>query len=462
MKPSKTVLLRQLKKMQLDVDKTPESLEKWKMFLDRIELTYSQYEDSIYLLKRSLELSSEEMMTELERNKAINLQLAQAGKMAALGTLASGIAHELNNPLAAIKGFADLLRVRGHNLSEEKKSDYLSRILKMSDRMAKIIKSMLKLSRQNENGKKGAVCVVEAINESFDLLKNKFKVENIDFKLEVCSETTIVEANLNQLFGVFQNLFANSRDAFKSVKNSEQKYIKVKIADVDQGQLKISFIDNAGGMPKEVRNKIFDPFFTTKEVGKGTGLGLALSKQIIENLGGQLSVKSEEGRWTEFSILLGKHKEVLEVNSIADVEIDEETFTSATLNQFSKKRKILIVDDEWEVLEYLEVVLSDYFQVMTLAESHLAVEKILENDFDLIITDVKMPKVDGFELAKLSRQNNYLGPIVFISGHIDLEHSVAMKDFMPSSVLSKPLPNSNELVDTILSLVEKSSLKQAV
>lgn len=297
------LLKRQLIKAGLAENQAPEDLEAWKSFLKSVENVYVQAEEDRYLLERSLEISSLEMKEEIDRNKQMSLQLAQASKLASLGTLASGVAHELNNPLAGIKGYAEMM-IEDENLNEED-MDCANSIVKLCNRMAGIIKHMLKLSRQSENEEVSSIDIRDQIEDIKKLTAQQFETDQINVQIDLQAENYLVNASSNAIWSLLQNLFCNSRDAFFEKRLVSERRIHLRVSNNDKkDQVYIVYKDNAGGMPPDVVERIFDPFFTTKKVGEGTGLGLAISRQVIEDIGGSIKVESEEGRGTCFEITL--------------------------------------------------------------------------------------------------------------------------------------------------------------
>lgn len=427
-------LKRQLLKLGLDREKLPTTNAQWEKLIDSVSTCYTQYDEDRYLLERSLDISSAEMQKEIQQNKAMSLQLVQAGKMASLGTLASGVAHELNNPLAIIIGYAELMQLSPHLTSVEQ--DNLQKILSVSSRMAGIVKHLLKLSRQGDGDTNNVIEIRKPIVESLELLKSQFQKDNIEIRLDFEDEKLSIRGNENALTGVFQNLFTNSRDAFLSkTKPGSVRLIEVKVRNNGEN-VKVLYSDNAGGISNDVINKIFDPFFTTKDVGVGTGIGLSISKQVIESHKGTINVSSTENVGTCFEVSFP----LTSVESQKSCKFINLCSESVCENKDRASKKILVVDDEADICVYLQGLLSDKFSVTTTSTPQQALNLIDDEKFDLVITDLKMPRVSGEQIATQLRMRQPQANLIFISGHIDGNSNGSLDKFEPFLLIEKPFP----------------------
>jgi C4-dicarboxylate-specific signal transduction histidine kinase len=228
-------------------------------------------------------------------------QLVQAGKLATLGELTTGVAHELNNPLNNIGLFI------GNALDQMHLGRYDEGSVKaeLENAMEQVRKATAIISHLRTFGRPApvsldAVDVDEVIERSLSLMQEQLRLRAIDVELDLCAEELIVLGNAIQLEQVFINLLTNARDAL-----AESRGKTIRIATSREGEwIKIHFADTGSGIPREVEQRIFDPFFTTKEVGTGTGLGLSITYSIVKEHGGRISVEPGRGRGASFLIEL--------------------------------------------------------------------------------------------------------------------------------------------------------------
>jgi two-component system NtrC family sensor kinase len=242
----------------------------------------------------------------IEREKAASEDLViQSSKMAALGKMAAGIAHEINNPLAVIAEKAgwikDLLAeediARSENLKEFEES--IGKIEHHVERAKKVTHRLLGFARRMEPLQE-TVDINKTLDDTIDFLENESRYRNIEIRRQYSPLLPKINSDSSQLQQVFLNILNNAIDAIN--KNGE---VLIHTRTLPKNnEVSIEIVDNGPGIPKEKIDKIFDPFFTTKEVGKGTGLGLSIVYSILEKLGGRIMVASEEGKGTTFTIYL--------------------------------------------------------------------------------------------------------------------------------------------------------------
>jgi two-component system NtrC family sensor kinase len=245
-------------------------------------------------------------LVRMEREKAASDEMVmQSSKMAALGKMAAGIAHEINNPLAVIGEKAgwikDLLSMENATASEnlQEMSDAVNKIEYHVTRAKTITHRLLGFARRMEPMAE-KININEILEESLEFLKNEARYRSIGIQANYAPDLPLTTTDPTQLQQVFLNIINNAIDAVD--KDGEIVINTRNLAK--NNELSIDINDNGPGMSKEVLQKIFDPFFTTKEVGKGTGLGLSITYSIVEKLGGRIMVASEEGKGTTFTIYL--------------------------------------------------------------------------------------------------------------------------------------------------------------
>ncbi len=276
-----------------------------------------EYESTNNLLKktkRELEIANQELqeaydalelkMKELESTQT---QLIQSAKLASLGVLASGVAHELNQPIGYIRNNAQLAIMGGEeNLSVPQALNVLKQVEEGTTRMMKIVNHLRNFARQTDF-ERLPLNLHDVLENSLVLINEQLRLQNVQVIKNYAANLPHVIGNAQQLEQVFVNLIVNAKDALEGVKEATLT-IKTEVRRPSEGaaQAMIQFIDNGCGIPQEVSEKIFDPFFTTKEVGKGTGLGLSISYGIIQEHHGEILVSSAQGEGTTFTIILSE------------------------------------------------------------------------------------------------------------------------------------------------------------
>lgn len=254
------------------------------------------------LISKSLEKSElRRTILELRETKKkleeTQMQLIQAEKLAGIGLLAAGVAHELNNPLSGILGFSQLL-LEEDKLTTQQRED-IQTILTQSQRCKVIIQNLLQFSRRKEP-KMEPVDPLTLVRTTLDLVKYEYSTAGVEILQRVPATCPMVFGDPNQLQQVLLNLLTNSKQAME---NRGKGKLEIEVT-TDEDDVVLRVRDNGHGIPKEIQGKIFDPFFTTKPVGKGTGLGLSICYGILQHHHGDIQVESTEGTGTTFTIRL--------------------------------------------------------------------------------------------------------------------------------------------------------------
>jgi two-component system NtrC family sensor kinase len=256
------------------------------------------YRESMENWTRALEEEVQKKTAEIMR---AHDQLINAEKLASLGRMAAGVAHELNSPLTGIVTFSHLLLKRTPENAQDVED--LEVIIAQAERCSKIVKSLLGFSRKTTS-EKALVSVNALIETTIAMVRNQAKFHNIRFALSLDPALPSVAADPNQLQQVFLNLFINASDAMNE---KGEIAVRTRLSDdasADKKLIEIEFTDTGPGIPEGHLGKIFEPFFTTKPIGKGTGLGLAVSYGIIKKHEGNISVRSEPGKGASFFVRL--------------------------------------------------------------------------------------------------------------------------------------------------------------
>jgi signal transduction histidine kinase len=256
---------------------------------------------------RSTVLSLERANMELQQAQR---DIIRAEKLASVGRLSAGIAHEIGNPIGIVIGYLELLRQP--DITEDERDEYIQRTEDEIERINNIIRQLLEISRPS-NSDRMAVSVHNIVQDTADVLHVQPLMSNIELVLNLASDSDTVLADPNQLRQVFLNLIINAADAISSVEKVTGGKLEIsttleKNGDHDNpaatNHLKIMFSDNGPGIAEDNLSNIFDPFFTTKDPGRGTGLGLSVSFMIVESLGGKMTGTSELGKGTTLVISL--------------------------------------------------------------------------------------------------------------------------------------------------------------
>jgi two-component system NtrC family sensor kinase len=232
--------------------------------------------------------------------KEVRVQLFQSSKLAAVGTLASGIVHEMGNLLQITMGSAESIKRHWERTEDNKKR--LEDICKVTEQSGQIARQLLAFSRQ-DNAVYESMDVKEAIDESYELVKYNLGKNNVILVKNYDDNECKIIGNRNQIKQVMINFMNNARDAMKNGGKLTVGCMPV------EDKIVVSISDEGAGIPEEIRGKIFSPFFTTKEEGKGTGLGLSISRDIITQHGGAINLETSAGKGTTFRIDFPREKE---------------------------------------------------------------------------------------------------------------------------------------------------------
>ena len=377
----------------------------------------------------------------MQQLQAAQEQLIQAEKLSALGELISGVAHELNNPLTGVMGYSQLLM--NSNRAPDIRKD-LERINKEAVRCQRIVQNLLAFARRHHPERK-MIDVNEVLHSTLDLRSYQLKVDNIEVTLDLASSMAPVLADSYQMQQVFINIINNAHQALVETGRGGTLIIRSRqVGDL----VRLEFIDNGPGIPDDKIGRIFDPFFTTKEIGRGTGLGLSLSYGIVKEHDGQIYARSEPGKGATFVVDLPAQHEGVAME-------ETQTRASAAATGTAAGRSILVVDDEETIVELLLALFEgNGHTVDTASNGRQALEKIRQSDFDVIISDLKMPDMGGQKLYESVSQikPHLLKRMIFSTG--DTVNPVTQAFFKETGnpYLSKPfrLEDVDQLVNQVL------------
>lgn len=249
----------------------------------------------------------------IKEKASMQAQLYQAGKMASLGTLGAGIAHELNNPLTAVLGYADIIHetIKNDSLKSDKIKQQVAAIITQAERMRVIINHIREFSRAETGDKWKDENINNIIGNTLILMRQQILNNGIELIENLDPKLPLVLCDQVKLESVIQNLLINARDAIKDLANSRRGRIEISTKFLTETKsISISIKDNGTGLSQKVQEHIFEPFVTTKPVGSGTGLGLSLVFGIIKEHGGDITFNTDADKGTEFTILLPLKQEM--------------------------------------------------------------------------------------------------------------------------------------------------------
>jgi PAS domain S-box-containing protein len=396
--------------------------------------------------------------TDITERKEAQAQLIQASKLATLGEMASGIAHEINQPLSVVGMAAEnsLISMEEGTFDTEFVRRKLETIVGQKERMAGIINHMRLFSRRDTTAME-PFNPVESVRGAVGLIAKQFQASGVELEEDLPAACRDVFGHPVQLEQVVLNLLNNARDAvvgaIESAGSGQGRpapMVRISLVDDKRGKtVVISVADNGGGIPIQTLGRIFDPFFTTKKEGHGTGLGLSISYSIIDAMGGSLQAQNADGG-VEFRISVPA---AVDGSGAVDRRSRKKERKAGTRKRRSGLPRVLVVDDEEgiaeELAEYLQV---KGYDVATAGSGLEALELHRSRPADVVITDLFMPEMDGNELIRRLRRTDPDLPIMLVTGHTTFGDEKESVTEGASAVLKKPV-SLRELSDTLSNMV---------
>jgi two-component system NtrC family sensor kinase len=329
------------------------------------------------------------VVSDITRARSLQEQLAQSEKLSAIGQMISGVAHELNNPLASVMGYAQLLQRERVDQEVKRKLDLIAREAK---RCQRVVQDLLGFARLGAEGK-SVIDLNETIESLAGLLGHQLELENIALDFDLQPRLSRVLGDPHSLRQVFINIIQNAQHAMAG----RGGRVTVRTRG-DERSIRAEIVDDGPGIPAENLKRIFDPFFTTKEVGKGTGLGLSLAYGTVKDHGGSIRVESRAGGGAIFSIELPAQGGVPETSDDPGAEVESGDCGDGMPPVRERGGRILVVEDEKSLADVMVEILQSYGHVIdTAGDGQTAWAMTLSHDYDLIITDLKMPNMNGRE-----------------------------------------------------------------
>jgi nitrogen-specific signal transduction histidine kinase/CheY-like chemotaxis protein len=390
--------------------------------------------------------------SDITEQKNLEMRFLRAQRLESIGTLASGVAHDLNNILAPILMSVPLFR---EPLQPQKLQELVSVVETAAQRGAEIVKQVLTFGRGIQ-GERTPLQVRHLVRDVERIACETFP-KNISFVNSIAKDTQLIEGDATQLHQVLLNLCVNARDAMPTggtLRISAEdvyvdEYLAATLPEAKQGSyVQIVVNDTGTGIPAHVLEKIFDPFFTTKPVGTGTGLGLSTVLGIVKSHGGFINVYSEVERGTTFKVYLPAAAS----GTVLPVEIQESSIPRGN------GEKILVVDDEPGLCKLSETTLRKYgYDVMLASDGTEALALYVQDPagFALVLTDLMMPLMDGVTLVRVLRHVNSQVRIIASTGLGEDGRREELRALGVTALLIKPY-NTACLLKTIHNVLQES------
>ncbi|MBF6599877.1 MAG: response regulator [Dehalococcoidia bacterium] len=385
--------------------------------------------DLYFALARDVSRAIERLDAQRTQTRLVQERLLQSEKMSSIGQLVSGVAHELNNPLTGITGFAQLLLL---GALDETARGQVETIYQEAERASKIVSNLLTFARRRR-AQKELTNLNTLVERVLELRNYDLRVRNIEVECAPDASLPDTMLDANQIQQVILNIIINAEQALRAAGDGASGALRIRTWS-EARTVSVSFTDNGPGMSAETLRRIFDPFFTTKEAGEGTGLGLTISYGIIEEHGGRIWAESARGRGTTFTIELP----LVTAGAASHApEIARDEPPAPAL----ERRRILVVDDEASIQKLLTGVLEmDGHEVQIATNGRQALDRLSREPFDLVITDIKMPVMSGPDLYRQLREagSPLARRVIFITGDTVAAETRGFLQSVENDVLAKP------------------------
>jgi two-component system NtrC family sensor kinase len=367
-------------------------------------------------------------VTEMRR---VEKSLAQAERLSSLGEVVAGVAHELNNPLSSVLGYAQLLATQSHDAAQARDLD---RVVESAKRCQRIVANLLGFARKHAPERKSNdlnACVQKVL----DLKGYHLRSSRVEAVVDLDERLPQTLFDFHQIEQVILNLLNNAEQAITSAGTGGRVTLRTRGIP---GFVCLEVEDDGPGVPSSVRERVFDPFFTTKPPGQGTGLGLSVSYGILQEHGGRIELRERgEGRGACFALYLPLVGEATSPASSGDGSQLPPVPTGPL-----QGRRVLVAEDEPLVLDLLRrVIEGDGGTVTPVPDGEVAWERILDQDFDLILADLRMPGLDGRTLYEraVAERPELVRRFVFATGDLVRSDSLRFLEGVPNRVIRKPI-----------------------
>ena len=402
-----------------------------------------------------------EIYRDLTTRRVFQSKLLHTEKLAALGQVISGVAHELNNPLTSILGYSQRLLQKEHTAGRDRE---VRHIFEEAERATAILRQLLWNAHETKMEMR-TVAINQVVLQAIEVQQASLAQERIHLEMDLDASWPLVHGDAGQLQQVLMNLMGNARQALNHTGKSGS--IRVRTKQIGDQRVLLEVADDGPGIPEETLGRIFDPFFTTKPAGVGTGLGLAIVLGIVREHGGHVNVASPPNGGAIFSIALraagsvSRTTNLLNVNTTTVISkswtggaADPRLAASRTLHDGCR---ILVVEDEPTVARLIADVLEDEgFQVDVHLDGREALQQADRETYDLVICDMKMPGLDGqhFYQALVQAGNPLSKRFLFVTGDVVAQHTQQFLEHHQLPHVAKPF-RMEELKDSVRRLLSR-------
>lgn len=412
-----------------------------------------------------------EIYRDLSAQRVFQAKLLQTEKLAALGQMVTGIAHELSNPLTSILGYSQRLLLRKDSAG---RGEEARQIYEEAERASTILRQLLLTARENHPERK-RVALNQVVLRAMELQRFGSAAEKIRIELDLDPALPFVNGDPGQLQQVLMNLIGNARQAI--VQEGKAGTIRLRTARIGDRRVLLQVIDDGPGVPDTILARIFDPFFTTKPAGVGTGLGLSIVLSVVREHGGQVNVTNASGGGAVFSIELPvaagasvepeRHSPAigaglpLSAHGPAGIRNRPHAVPHPAARSHHRGTRVLVVEDEPTVAKLIADVLEDEgLRVETLLDGREALNRAARESYDLVICDMKMPGLDGQHFYQsLARSRNPLQDrFLFVTGDVlaHQTHEFLERNRLPH--VAKPF-RVEELTEKVFGLLEGQAVR---
>jgi len=395
-----------------------------------------------------------EIYRDVTGQRLVQSKLLQTEKMAGLGQLVSGIAHELNNPLTSIIGYSQLLL--GRRLTAPQEAD--GRLIHQeAERAARIVKNLLLFAREARPERR-SVNLNEIVERTLALRNYELRVENIELSQDLAQDLPPVVADPAQLQQVLLNLLVNAEQAIRQ--GSGEGNIRVRTRKTPRGRVSFEILDSGPGIPQEIIPRIFDPFFSTKPSGAGTGLGLSITCGIVKEHGGEISVQSQLGHGAKFTVELPAAAHEAPPSSAPPAHRGVAPVPTRT----ARSERVLVVEDEPTVAHLIADVLGeDGHKVEIVLDGRDGLDRAAAGNYALIICDLRMPHLDGRAIYRelVAKGSPMRHRLLFVTGDTLAPRTLEFLEKSGLPFLAKPflVEELKVIVERALLAAEQSSAK---